>query len=504
MLQLSELDSSFLFLETDQTPLHVGGVFVFKKLKKGSTISFERFREILESKLENEPFFRERLVEYPLNLDLPVWADDPAFNLDNHVSRLELLKDDKLDLMDLASIFFSETLDRTRPLWQAAYIDSIEQDASGKYKKGDFALFFKVHITAIDGLTGEDILSQLLHVSPEISELSTQPTWTPKPLPDTGTWLGAAYNNVLNIPAKLTHLAKDTASSAFYSLFYERLQKLNLPTSLMSVASTPANQKITNKRSIENIEIPLSDIRLIRKNLKNVTTNDILMGICAEAISNYLSDMESNPPTDLIALAPISVRSTQIDYKSGNQLAATLFSLATTEPNPIKRIQLINEAATTANSYDAAISAHRLTELVPSCTAGLSARVYSEFLLPQKHQPMFNLPIINIPGPQFPLYFEDAELSRYIGTAPLFDGIGLALMIVSYNGKYSITCTYCPDTLNLAKPFSHYLSQALETILNANFSEIGDISEEEHISRKTGLIEDAVGLVSNLFSIGKS
>jgi len=503
MLQLSELDSSFLYLETEQTPLHVGGIYVFKKSRNSSMPDFKRFKHILESKLDNEPFFRERLVEYPLNLDLPVWADDPSFKLDNHVSYVNLKESTPAQLLPLASDFFSKKLDRTKPLWQACYIDNLESDPNGKYKQHHFALFLKVHITAIDSLSGEDILSQLLHVSPEITPLEESYPWSPKPLPNTDSWLGTAYNNVFNIPGKLTHLVKDTASSAFYSVFYERLQKLNLPASLMSVISTPINQKISDKRVIENFEISLSDIRTIRRNLKNVTTNDVMMGICAEAISNYLADMGEQSNEDLIALAPISVRSTQIDLKSGNQLAATLFSLASTEESPVKRIQLINEAATSANSYDSAISANRLTELIPSCTAGLSARVYSEFLLPQKHKPMFNLPIINIPGPQFPLYFEDTELTQFIATAPLFDGIGLALMIVSYNGKYSLTCTYCPDILNLKKPFSNYLGEALDTILSANYSEIDDINTEEHLPRKTGLIKDVVGLVNNLFSLGK-
>ncbi len=118
---------------------------------------------------------------------------------------------------------------------------------------------------------------------------------------------------------------------------------------------------------------------------------------------------------------------------------------------------------------------------------------------------MFNLPIINIPGPQFPLYFENAELTQFISTAPLFDGIGLALVIVSYNGNYSITCTYNPDVLSLKKPLEQYFQAAIETILNCK-TEIPDCSNFEFATpseSKTGFIEDVAGLVSNIFSLGK-
>ena len=501
MLALSELDTSFLFLETEKTPLHGGGIFVFKKTSSRSKFSFNRFRSIIESKLGNEPFFRERLVESPLNSDLPVWAEDPDFDLDNHLNYINLNESTtKHTLLSLSSEIFSTPMDRSRPLWTATYIDGLDQEKG--FNKQHFALALKVHITAIDGITGEDILSQLLHVSPEISEIEPTETWNPAPLPESESWLGAAYNNVLTLPSRLTGLAKDTASSAFYSIVYEHLQKLNLPTSLMSVAATPINQQISNKRVIDNLEIPLSDIRAIRQSLKNVTTNDIVMGICAEAISNYLRDIGSTPKLPLIALAPISVRSTSLDVKSGNQLAATLFSLATNEKNPIQRIQLIHKAAQSSNSYDAAIAASKLTELVPSCIAGLSARVYSEFLLAQKHKPMFNLPITNIPGPQFPLYFEENELTKYICTTPLFDGIGLALMIVSYNGNYSVTSTYCPDTLTLEKPFTAYLSEALQTIMQEK-DNTEQLPSTQEVPESTGIIDGLAGLVNNLFSLGK-
>ncbi len=503
MQTLSELDSSFLLLESERCPLHVGGVFVFKKPSSRSKFNFNRFRDILETKLGNEPFFRERLVEAPLRLEMPVWSDDPDFHIDNHVSHVSL-KDlpSPCPLLELAAEIFSTPLDRSRPLWSATYIDGLEKEKG--YGKRHFALVLKVHITAIDGATGEDILSQLLHVSPEISELSPPEPWTPEPLPDTNNWLGTAYSNALNIPLRLAHLAKDTAASAFHTLLQEHMRKLNLPAALMSVASTPINARVSSKRVIDNTVIPTDQVRDIRQALHDVTTNDILMGICAEALSRYLEDNGTPAQTPLIALAPISVRSTSLDIKTGNQIAATLFSLASTESHPIKRIRLIHQAARNENLYDSAIAASRLTELVPSCVAAISARVYSEFMLAQKYQPMFNLPITNIPGPQFPLYFEDNELCQYICASPLFDGIGLAMMIVSYNGGYSVTTTYCPDLEVQHKPFSLYIEEALANILALMKEEEEEgIQVDDTETSRNGIIEDVVGLVSNLLTFGQ-
>ena len=498
MEQLSELDASFLYLESDRAPLHVGGAFVFKKKSPRSRFNFNRFRELLRSKLGTERFFRHRVLESSLNLELPTWTEDPHFDLDNHLHYLSLSDlPGHTNLNELTATIFSKPLDRHKPLWSVTYVEGLEKHAP--YSKQHFALIIKIHISAIDGNTGDDILSQLLKLSPEVHDLPDEDSWQPAPLPKSTSWLDEAYSNAFSIPKKLTHIAKDTAASAFYGLLFERLQHLNLPDALMSVANTPVNQAVSEKRAVDSLVIPASQIRTIRQNLKDVTTNDVIMGICAEALCHYLSDnSKSLPKIPLIAMSPISVRSTSIEVKSGNQLAASLFSLATTEHNPIKRIRRIHKAAKSSSHYDAAISAARLTELSPSCMAALSARVYSEFLLAQKHKPMFNLPITNIPGPQFPMYMEENELVSQVCASPLFDGLGLGITIVSYNGEYTLTTTYCPDLVQTNESFSYYLKNALETIDNCQTEPDSDPSTPQN--NQTGLIEDVVGLVNNLFS----
>jgi hypothetical protein len=208
------------------------------------------------------------------------------------------------------------------------------------------------------------------------------------------------------------------------------------------------------------------------------------------------------PKAPLIALSPISVRSTSLDVKSGSQLSASLFSLATDESDPIKRIHAIHQTAQSQNHYQDAISANRLTELIPSSIAALSARVYSDFSLAQRHKPMFNLPIVNIPGPQFPLYMEDNELLEYSCSSPLFDGIGLTLTVISYNSNYHINATYCPDLLNTKASFNSYLEKALDNIRAHQHDEVSVNKEDHEKNSMAGIIDDIGGLVNSLLGFG--
>lgn len=501
MQQLSELDASFLYLENERTPLHVGGAFVFKKKSSRSKFSYERFKQLIEAQLGSEAFFRQRVFESNLNLEQPVWDDDAEFDLENHLSYVSLADTPSpCPLSELSATIFSQPLSRQHPLWHVSYVDGLHREK--RYGKLNFALIIRIHITALDGNTGEDVLSKLLSLSPEIKKLTTAEAWEPKPSEGlTGSWIDEAYSNARMIPKKLAGMALESASSAFYTVLYERLQKLNLPEGLISVLPTPFNQSVSSKRVIDNLIISSADIRSIRQTIGGVTTNDVIMGLCSEALCKYLTDVDALPKNSMTALSPISVRSTSLEVKTGNQLSASLFSLASTEPDPIKRVKRIHENAKNSSHYDDAIAAARLTELIPSCMSGLSARVYSEFLLAQKHKPMFNLPITNIPGPQFPLYMDDNELLEHHCAGPLFDGIGLSITVVSYNGSYSITSVHCPELIAHSKTFSTYLKDALKTLLagKENLSLLNDTHETKENS---GLIEDVVGLVNNLFSFG--
>lgn len=509
MNQLNELDASFLYLEDERTPLHVGGAFVFKKQSSDSGVcfNFNRFKAILERKLGTQTFFRKRVVESSLNLDLPIWADDDQFDLDNHLSYVTLPSTPSpCTLCELTSTILSQGLDRRRPLWHISYVDGLDKEQD--YSEDHFALIIRLHIAAIDPNSGEDILSQLLKVSPEIDELGEPAAWMPEAMPDATSWFDEAYSHALSLPKKLAGLAKDTASSAFHSLLQERLERLNLPRLLMSAPQTSVNQSISTNRAVDKFIISSAQVRHIRQQLNDVTTNDIIMGLCAEALKHYLPSEQTSEqnhsngkPQSLIALSPISVRSTSLEVKSGNQLSASLFSLATDIPDPITRIREIHKAAQSSSHYDAAISASRLTELIPSCMVALSARVYSEFLLAQKHKPMFNLPITNVPGPQFPLFLEENELIEHLCTGPLFDGIGLGINIVSYNGNFSVTSTYCPELGHPDRSLSDCLEQALATINHRldNSEPLEQIDGDYAQPKSSGLIEDVVGLVSNLF-----
>ena len=86
MDRLSALDTEFLHLEDDTSPMHIASVCVFA----GPAPSLTELTDLLESKLHELPRYRQVIRTVPLELGRPIWVDDRRFRLDYHVHRTAL------------------------------------------------------------------------------------------------------------------------------------------------------------------------------------------------------------------------------------------------------------------------------------------------------------------------------------------------------------------------------------------------------------------------------
>src|SRR6267378_251834 len=169
--QLSGIDASFLYLETPETPMHVAGLTYFQ-LPEGFEGSFYRhFRRFFESRLHTIPIFSKRLAPSLYDLDHPGWVDDPDLDLDYHLRETALpAPGTEAQLEELIARLHSNTLDRSRPLWQFYIITGLAN--------GQGVLYSKVHHAAVDGGAGMAINKALYDVTAIPREVAPPP---PKP-----------------------------------------------------------------------------------------------------------------------------------------------------------------------------------------------------------------------------------------------------------------------------------------------------------------------------------
>ena len=158
---LTYLDASFLALETRSSHMHVAGVALFDAAPlKGAHdgIDFDRIKAHILSKLQYIPRYRQRLEWVPYNRQ-PVWVDDDQFSFEYHVRHTSLPRPGTdRQLKALAGRIVSTPLDRHKPLWELWVVEGLDDDR--------FAIIAKIHHCMIDGLSGVDLTTILLNVTP--------------------------------------------------------------------------------------------------------------------------------------------------------------------------------------------------------------------------------------------------------------------------------------------------------------------------------------------------
>jgi diacylglycerol O-acyltransferase len=87
--------------------------------------------------------------------------------------------------------------------------------------------------------------------------------------------------------------------------------------------------------------------------------------------------------------------------------------------------------------------------------------------LADRHRPIANLVISNVPGPDFPLYLGGAELEAGFPLGPVMDGMGLNITIMSYRGVLYWGINACPEAIPRLWNLTAAIPVSLDELLGA-------------------------------------
>ena len=83
--------------------------------------------------------------------------------------------------------------------------------------------------------------------------------------------------------------------------------------------------------------------------------------------------------------------------------------------------------------------------------------------LADRHRPIHNLIVSNVPGPPFPLYLAGAKLELLCPLGPVMEGAGLNVTVISYMDTLDVGLIACresvPDLWDLAHGFEDALDE---------------------------------------------
>src|SRR6266702_350489 len=176
MERMSTLDAGFFFVEHANVPMHLGSLAVFE----GPAPFYQELVDLYTAKLPRVPRYRQVVQTAPLRVFRPAWADDEHFEIGYHLRHAAVPQPGRArQLRRLAGQIYAQPLDRSRPLWEAWFLEGIEG--------GRWAILSKVHHCMVDGVGGSDLMAALFDLSPEAPPPVPTP-WEPLPGPRSPTW----------------------------------------------------------------------------------------------------------------------------------------------------------------------------------------------------------------------------------------------------------------------------------------------------------------------------
>jgi WS/DGAT/MGAT family acyltransferase len=204
-----------------------------------------------------------------------------------------------------------------------------------------------------------------------------------------------------------------------------------LALSRPSGPALPINRPISANRSYAMTRAPLDRIKAAGK-AAGGTINDAILAAISGMLAGYLREAGVVPAElerDPVALVPVSVRR-EDDDALGNRISVVFVDLPVGEPDPRRRIALLNERMT-AIKGSAKVAAGALavdmTGFAPPLLASIMARAGGG---------SFNLVVSNVPGPQIPLYMSGSRVLAIHPAVPLNPADqGLAVGVFSYDGS---------------------------------------------------------------------
>ncbi len=236
----------------------------------------------------------------------------------------------------------------------------------------------------------------------------------------------------------------------------------------LSAPRTSFNTALTRRRSVTLTAVGLDDVKRL-KNATGTTVNDVVLAVCTGALRSFLVAGDELPDRPLVAVVPVSVRPESGAPKGSNQVSSMFVQLPVDLDHPLDRLMAINEGTKGAKEEHNALGADTLQNWAEHSTAHVfanAARLYSRMRLADRHRPIANLVISNVPGPDFPLYLAGAELKAGFPLGPVMDGMGLNITIMSYRGVLYWGIIACPECIPKMWTLTAAIPAALDELLD--------------------------------------
>jgi diacylglycerol O-acyltransferase / wax synthase len=461
--QLSALDATFLELEEAEqcAHMHIGGVIVLDPQPDGGAPPIDQIRRDVIARLPDLPRYRQRLsAPHTGGLHWPNWEEDTQFRVERHVRVAGLYSPGGIEeLVDWAGDYYSQRLDRSKPLWELRVLELAD---------GRWAIVTKTHHCMIDGVGSVDMASMLLDTQPEprvsVDSGSTNGD-DPATVPVTVARERSPWRRALTRIARpylaAGHVAVRAAQKGLHAteavvgvaVHPQRareaahrgraLAELLIRDEVIAAPHCSLNEPIGAGRRLAVLGVELQNLKDIKNSLGG-TLNDVVLAAAAGGLRRLLvARGEELPDVGLRAMVPVNIRTAGDRLAMGNKISSLFVHLPVVEEDPRARYERQIEEAESLKAGTQATGSSTLIEL----TRHMPPVIHSFMARSMYATRLFNLTITNVPGPQTPLYYFGSRVREIWPLVPIAAEHAVGLAVFSYDGKLFFCINADRDTV---------------------------------------------------------
>jgi diacylglycerol O-acyltransferase len=463
MDHMSPLDAAFLDIEDAEpdSSLAIASISIFE----GPSPALEDVTALVNAALPRTARYRQVVRHVPLDLGMPRWVDDPAFDISHHVRHTALpAPGGDAELRHLMSRVMAQRLSRDRPLWQVWLVEGL---ANGRW-----ALINKAHHCMVDGIAGVGLLREMLSEVPDGQPCPSADEWHPSEVPrDRDLLLGAvrdlAYEPVQwgsAIGRAIGRVGRHPRATGS-RLWDTSRGLLALSTTAIPAHSTSLFGPAGRARRYRLTRMSLADIAAVRAAFGG-TVNDVVLSVIAGGFRALLiSRGERCDPRSVRSLVPVSVRTRDTSGNLDNEVSAMLPYLPVETADAVERLHVMRDRMARLKASKEAVAGETLVQLANASPPPLIAlAVRTAFLTPQRS---VGTVTTNVPGPTKTLYALGRPLLEIYPYVPIASTLRLGIALLSYCGVVTcgVTCDF--DSTSDVDMFVKGIDQSLHALVQA-------------------------------------
>ncbi len=465
MHKLTGLDATFLYMETDETPMHVSGLLICEPPEKGNN-PYELLKSQIAARAHEIPSFHRKLMPTPFFVDHPVWVNADTIDFDYHIKHASLPAPGNVEqLRMIIQGLHSLTLDRDRPLWQFYVIEGLEDEEFG-LPKGSFALYTKSHHASIDGGAGIAVMDIISDREPiprppmPKSKIYLQPE-----KPGMFELLGSSYGRFVQQQVDALKKVPDVVK-AMGSLAKVALDDgAGVLKNLQPAPKTRFNVSIQKQRAYGAQTLSLPDTIALAKKT-GATLNDVVLAVCGGALRRYLDGHKELPDRSLVAAVPVSLRELG-DAANTNQVTGMTCGLGTDIEDPLERLRAVHENAASSKKQLGAVKdvipqdfSFFAAPVLLSAMAQMQSKTDIVNVLPSP----INVAISNVPGPRRHLYFAGSKVVAQFPVSIASHGCALNITLQSYVDRLDFGLIACKIAVPDVQDIADYIVEEFELL----------------------------------------